>query len=111
MARSQLRPESLLAIADRLAKMGKQEAAKATLSQAHQLSLKSQPILTKLLELYLEDRDSTEIQARLQLLLSMRKPSPAILADALKWLSSDQFIFLSGRTALITRIEQHLSQN
>ena len=111
MARSQLRPESLLAIADRLAKMGKQEAAKATLSQAHQLSLKSQPILTKLLELYLEDRDSTEIQASLQLLLSMRKPSPAILADALKWLSSDQFIFLSGRTALITRIEQHLSQN
>ena len=111
MAQPQLRPESLLAIADRLATMGHREAAKATLAQASLLSPKSQPILTRLLELNLEDRDPTEISGRLQLLLGMRKPSPALLSDALKWLQSDQFIFLDGRADLISKIEQRLSQN
>ncbi len=111
MAQSHLRPESLLAIADRLTSMGNREAAKTTLTQASQLSPKSQPILTRLLELNLEDHDSAELSDRLQRLLDMRKPSPAIMADAMKWLNSDQFIFLDGRAALIDKIERRLSQN
>ena len=111
MSQPQLRPESLLAIADRLASMGNREAAKTTLAQASQLSPKSQPILTRLLELNLEDRDPTQLPARLELLLNMRKPSPALMAGALKWLNSDKFVFLDGRAALIGKIEQRLSQN
>jgi len=111
MAQPQLRPEGLLAIADRLATMGNREAAKITLAQALHLSPQSQPILTKLLELNLKDRDPAEISGRLQLLMGMRKPSPAILAEALEWLNSDQFLFLDDRAALIGKIEQHFSQN
>lgn len=111
IAEPQLRPESLLAIADRLVSMDHRVAAKTALAQAAELYPQSQPILTRLLELNLADRDPTEVAGRLQLLLAMRKPSPTLLSDALEWLHGDQFIFLHGRAALISKIEHRLNQN
>ena len=86
MAQPQLRPASLLAIADRLASMGHRTPAQEILDHAQQLAPQSQPILTRLLKLSLEERDITSLSKNLRLFLTMRRPSPAILTDALNLL-------------------------
>jgi hypothetical protein len=111
LAGTQLRAGNLLAIANRLVEVDARPPARDLLARATAAEPLNQPVLSRLIELELEQGDIESLPASLQRLLAMRKPSRDLLKRASATLGSDRFIFFSQRTATLNAIGQHLVAN
>lgn len=99
-----LRVENLLAIADRMEKMGALEQARRILAQAYADNPENQIVLTRLTSLDLRLGISENLGDHLLALMKMRRPSPKLLVESYRSLGSDRFIFVKNREGLINAI-------
>jgi len=108
LSQPSLRAENLVAVSGRLLAIGATESARRVLDAATQADPKNQAALTKLIELDLNSGRSDALPANLWRLLTMRRPSHALLASAAKTLGGDRHFFLAGRDELLAAIERAL---
>jgi thioredoxin-like negative regulator of GroEL len=106
LSQPSLRVENLVAVSGRLLAIGATEPARRVLAAATRADPKNQAALTRLIELDLETGRTDELHANLMRLLTMRRPSPTLLAKAARILGSDRYYFLAGRDELLDEIER-----
>ena len=106
LSQPSLRAENLVAVSGRLLAIGATEPARRVLAAATQADPKNQAALTRLIELDLEAGRADDLPANLTRLLTMRRPSPTLLANAARTLGSDRHFFLTGRDELLGEIEK-----
>lgn len=109
LSQPSLRAEHLVAVSGRLLTIGATEPARRVLAAATQADPKNQAALTRLIELDLESGRTDELPANLIRLLTMRRPSPPLLATAARTLGSDRHFYMAGRDELLAEIERALA--
>jgi hypothetical protein len=67
-------------------------------------------VLNRLIEMDLELSNLDALPARLQHLVTMRKPSRELLARAASALGSDRWLFLRERSPALDAIREHLQK-
>lgn len=107
---SELRADSLLGMAQRLLAMNHTAPARELLAHAVKVDPKNQAALTRLIELDLDLADLPTVAINLRTLLTMRRPAPAVLNRAQAMLSSDAWLFLSGRGQLLEDVRVTLTR-
>jgi tetratricopeptide (TPR) repeat protein len=100
----QIRAENLVAVANRLARVGAQREARRVLSHAVQMDPLNQPALTRLIEFDLEATDAPDLPANLQQLLTMRRASPILLREAYSQLGQDRYLFVESRNEILDQL-------
>jgi len=100
-----LRTVNLSAIANRLIAVGAKEQARRVLAQSIATNPRNQTALALLVELDLDRSPSDELIINLRRLMTMRRPSQQLLQTACSRLSSDRFLFVSGRNELLGSIQ------
>jgi hypothetical protein len=108
LSQPSLRAENLVAVSGRLLSIGATEPARRVLAAAIQTDPKNQAALTRLIELDLKSDRTEDLPVNLRRLLTMRRPSPALLSSAAQTLGSDRHFFLAGRDELLGEIERAL---
>ncbi|MCF7689384.1 MAG: tetratricopeptide repeat protein [Cephaloticoccus sp.] len=111
VAQPNLRTESLLAIANRLIVMEYPAPARLVLTKAMELNPQNQAVLSRLIEMDIEAKNTTSLMANVPRLLTMRKPSPALLADVHHLLRSDAYMFLPQRNQLLDSVAGAMSRH
>jgi hypothetical protein len=104
LGQANLRSEQLVATAGRLAGVGAPDDARELLARAAEDDPLNQAALTKLIELDLQAGRVAGLPAAAQKLLTMRKPSPELLASIRRELGRDRWLFLEGRTAALAAL-------
>jgi predicted Zn-dependent protease len=108
LSQPSLRAENLVAVSGRLLSIGATDPARRVLAAATQADPKNQAALTRLIELDLKSGRTDDLPVNIRRLLTMRRPSPALLTSAAQTLGSDWHFFLAGRDALLDEIERAL---
>ncbi len=111
LAARSLRVENLLAIADRLEKLGALLQARRILAQAYANNPENQIVLTRLTSLDLRLGISENLGPHLMALMKMRRPSPKLLIESYRNLGSDRFIFVKDREQLINAILETIERS
>ncbi len=106
---AQPRAENLVAMANRLDRVGADVAARRALIHAVQSDPHNQAALVRLVELDLESDNAPDLPPRIERLLTMRRPSPLLLRRAAARLSQDDFATLPERDFLLSRINALLT--
>lgn len=96
-----VRAENLVAVSNRLLRVGANDQARQVLAQAVRADPLNQTALVGLIKLDLELGQADTITTSLRTLLTMRKPPRELLRDAYSKLASDHFIFAPGRAVLL----------
>lgn len=109
ITQTDLRAESLLAMANRLIAMGHREPAREILNRAVRVDPRNQPALTRLVELDIESQNTPALKANLDTLIGMRKPSPAVLSSARALLARDAYLFLPHRGDILASLTMALN--
>jgi Flp pilus assembly protein TadD len=104
-----VRADNLIAVSQRLISVGAKAQARKVLEQATQTDALNQAALTLLVQLDLELNNTAPLAANVRKLLTMRKPSQAVLRAAFAELSSDQFLFSPERTGLLQDLRAALT--
>lgn len=104
-----VRADNLIAVSQRLISVGAKAQARKVLDQAMQADALNQAALTRLVQLDLELNNTAPLAANVRKLLTMRKPSQAVLRAAFAELSSDQFLFSPERTGLLQDLRAALT--
>ena len=104
-----VRADNLIAVSKRLLSVGAKAQARKVLEQAVETDALNQAALTNLVQLDLELNNTAPLAANVRKLLTMRKPSQAVLRDALAELGSDLFLFSPERTSLLQDLRAALS--
>jgi thioredoxin-like negative regulator of GroEL len=104
LGQAAIRSEQLTATARRLAAVGAGEDARELLTRAVQDDPLNQAALTQLIEHDLAAGRLDEMPAAVRRLLTMRKPSPALLARVRAELGRDRWLFAEGRTAALDEL-------
>ncbi len=99
-----LRVENLLAIADRMEKLGGLDQARRILANAYEKNPENQIVLTRLTSLDLRLGNSEGLSEHLLALMKMRRPSSRLMTESYRALSSDRFIFVKDREKLIDAV-------
>ena len=105
------RVENMLAIADRLEKLGGLEPARRILAAAYANNPENQIVLTRLTSLDLRLGISENLDRHLRSLMKMRRPSPQLLVESYRSLGSDRFIFVKDREQLIDAILEAIEKS
>ena len=101
LEQTNVRADNLIAVSKRLLSVGAKAQARQVLEQAVKTDALNQAALTSLVQLDLDLNNTTPLAANVRKLLSMRKPSQAVLTAAYRKLGSDLFLFAPERTALL----------
>ncbi|MGC4075194.1 MAG: hypothetical protein QM760_22370 [Nibricoccus sp.] len=101
LGQANIRSEQLASVSRRLAEVGAADEARELLARAVQDDPLNQAALTQLIELDLKAGRLDELPAAVRKLLTMRKPSPQLLARVRDELGRDRWLFLNGRTAAL----------
>jgi predicted Zn-dependent protease len=101
-----LRAESFVIISRQLADLGHYPQARRVLAQAHQADPLNQTALVELIRLDLEAGRGEDLVSHIEKLVHMRKPPRGLLEDSVLRLSSDEFLFLRNRDALLRSIHE-----
>ena len=109
LSQPSLRAENLVAVSGRLLSIGATEPARRVLAAATQADPKNQAAITRLIELDLKSGRVEDLSANIRRLLTMRRPSPALLTSASQTLGSDRHFFLAGRGDLLDEIERAIA--
>ncbi len=104
LGQANIRSEQLASVSGRLAAVGAADEARDLLARAVQDDPLNQAALTKLIELDLKAGRLEGLPAAVRKLLTMRKPSPQLLARAREELGRDRWLFLDGRTAALDEL-------
>ncbi len=104
-----VRADNLIAVSKRLLSVGAKAQARKVLDQAVQADALNQAALTSLVQLDLELNNSAALAANVRKLLTMRKPSQAVLSAAFAELGSDLFLFSPERTGLLQDLRAALT--
>jgi Tfp pilus assembly protein PilF len=104
-----VRADNLIAVSKRLLSVGAKAQARKVLEQAVQADALNQAALTSLVQLDLELKNSAPLAANVRKLLTMRKPSQAVLTAAFAELGSDLFLFSPERTGLLQDLRAALT--
>jgi len=94
----------LVALANRLLAAGAREEARRVLAVAESSDPRNQTAITQLIELDLQLGRSDDLALNLHRLLTMRRPSPALLRTAQTLLSGDRYLFSPERDELLEGI-------
>ncbi len=109
LAAENLRAGNLVAIANRLKEIGARQPSRATLSRAVAADPLNQAALTSLIESDIEDENTDALPTHVRQLLTTRKPSRQILAQAQELLGSDRLLFSRERTVALEAIRAQLA--
>ena len=104
-----VRADNLIAVSKRLLSVGAKTQARKVLEQAVQADALNQAALTSLVQLDLELNNTAPLAANVRKLLTMRKPSQAVLRAAFAELGSDLFLFSPERTGLLQELRAALT--
>lgn len=104
LGQANIRSEQLAAVSARLAAVGAADEARDLLARAVQDDPLNQAALTKLIELDLKAGRLEDLPVAVRKLLTMRKPSPQLLASVRDELGRDRWLFLDGRTAALDEL-------
>ena len=88
-----LRADNLLAVANRFAELGSEEAARRVLVRAVEVDPRNQAALSRLVELDVALNAGEDLAVHVRRLVQMRRPSPEILRVVHHKLGSDLFLF------------------
>jgi thioredoxin-like negative regulator of GroEL len=110
LGQATIRSEQLTATARRLAAVGAGDDARELLARAVQDDPLNQAALTQLIELDLAAGRMEEIPVSVRKLLTMRKPSPQLLAQVQAELGRDRWLFVENRTAALDELGAALAQ-
>jgi len=108
LAQKNLRAETLVAVAGRLADRGARELALSALGRAVETDPRNQAALASLIRLELETGNLAQLPARLERFLHTRQPSREILAQARSALGSDRHLLLPAQKPLLASLEAAL---
>ncbi|MFH1496303.1 MAG: hypothetical protein ABII82_00620 [Verrucomicrobiota bacterium] len=109
LTQSNIRADNLVAVSNRLVAVGAKEQARQVLAQAIAADPLNQPALVGLIKLDLELRNPDALAENVAKLLDMRKPPRQVLRDAYYQLSSDRYLFASGRGQLLATLREALN--
>ena len=104
-----VRAENLVAVSKRLEDVGARPEARLVLAHAVRTDPLNQTALTKLIEFDIKEPESPELPENLRQLLTMRRPSPALLESAYNRLGQDRFIYVENRDRLLNEIAATLA--
>lgn len=104
-----VRADNLVAVSNRLMAVGAKEQARQVLAQATEADPLNQPALVGLIKLDLDLRNPEALAENVAKLLDMRKPPQQVLRDAYFQLSSDRYLFASGRGQLLATLREALT--
>lgn len=104
LGQANIRSEQLASVSARLAAVGAADEARDLLARAVLDDPLNQAALTKLIELDLKAGRLEELPAAVRKLLTMRKPSPQLLARVRDELGRDRWLFLAGRTEALDEL-------
>ena len=104
-----VRADNLLAVSKRLLSVGAKAQARQVLEQAVLADSLNQAALTSLIQLDLELDTTPPLADNVRKLLTMRKPSQAVLRAAYARISGDLFLFSPERTGLIEDLRAALT--
>ena len=109
LTQDNVRADNLLAVSKRLLSVGAKAQARKVLEQAVQADALNQAALTSLVQLDLELNNTAPLAANVRKLLTMRKPSQAVLRAAFAEFGSDLFLFSPERTGLLQDLRAALT--
>lgn len=109
LSQSNVRADNLVAVSNRLMAVGAKEQARQVLAQAVASDPLNQPALVGLIKLDLDLRNPEALAENVGKLLNMRKPPRQVLRDAYYQLSSDRYLFASGRGELLATLRRSLA--
>ena len=105
-----VRADNLVAVSNRLVKVGAKDQARQVLARAVSSDPLNQTALVSLIRLDLELDQVDFVGPNLRVLLSMRKPPVDVLKDAYDKLASDRYVFMFGRAALLDDLQATISK-
>lgn len=111
LEQTNVRADNLIAVSKRLVSVGARAEARTVLDQAVKADALNQAALTSLIQLDLDLNNTEELSANVRKLLSMRKPSQALLQASYQKLGSDLFLFAPDRTALLQDLRAALARS
>jgi Flp pilus assembly protein TadD len=109
LTQDNVRADNLIAVSKRLLSVGAKAQARKVLEQAVQADALNQAALTSLVQLDLELNNTAPLAANVRKLLTMRKPSQAVLRAAFAEFGSDLFLFSPERTGLLQDLRAALT--
>jgi tetratricopeptide (TPR) repeat protein len=104
-----MRAESYVLISQRLLALNLTDPARRVMSHAHQIDPLNQTALVELIRLDLVSGRGDDLVGHMEKLMKMRKPPRSLLEESEARLSTDQFLFLRNRDAVLESI--HLLMN
>ncbi len=110
LAGTRLPAENLLKLSNLLYETGASKPAHDLLVRTAAADPQNQAVLSRLIEMDLELSNLDALPARLQHLVTMRKPSRELLARAASALGSDRWLFLRERSPALDAIREHLQK-
>lgn len=102
------RAGNLLAISNHLRTAGARKPAHDLLARAAEADPDNQPVLSRLIEMEMEQGSVENLPAHLRRLMKLRKPSRDLLARASHQLGSDRYLFSREHRTALEAIRQHL---
>ena len=109
LTQDNVRADNLIAVSKRLLSVGAKAQARKVLEQAVQADALNQAALTSLVQLDIELNNTAPLAANVRKLLTMRKPSQAVLRAAFAEFGSDLFLFSPERTGLLQDLRAALT--
>lgn len=110
LSQTNVRAENLVAVSNRLLKVGARTQARQVLVQAVTTDPLNQAALAGLIRIDIETGNTDALSEHVQRLLQMRKPPRDLLGQAYQTLGSDKHIFAPGRTALLESLRTAIEQ-
>ncbi|WP_052361120.1 tetratricopeptide repeat protein [Geminisphaera colitermitum] len=111
LEQSNVRAENLVAVSNRLQSVGAKTEARDVLAHATKSDPLNQPALSSLIKLDIELGQTSDLAANMRKLLTMRKPSQALLRSAFDTLGSDRFLFAPDQAIVLDEIARYLTRN
>lgn len=104
-----MRPDNLLIIANRLISHGAPELGQRLLTEANRLDPHNQSVLAQLISVNLQLGISDNMDQEIHSLLQTRRPPPELLYDAYRQIGSDHFIFVPDREKVLAELGNYLN--
>jgi Thioredoxin domain-containing protein len=109
LGQADVRSDQLASVSRRLMKVGAPNDAREMLARAVQNDPLNQAALSQLIELDLDAGRVDAVPAAVRKLITMRRPSPELLARARRELGRDRWLFVEGRTPALRALEKALA--
>ena len=104
LSESQIKSDTLVAVAERFSKNEMHEQAQRILNIAYKSDGNNQRVLNNLIKVNLQLGMTQDLGGQIKKLLQTRRPSKELLKGAYNRLGSDLFIFTNNRTAILLEL-------